>query len=90
MHSDTRCRRRRAVGEGAVATWELGSGGHGGSALVRARGTKSERKRRGGQRERGRVAQVRHYDKCGTGHAAESRAAWRPRPQHASPTEAKL
>ena len=45
--SNTQCRHRRAVGEGAVAARELGGGSHGGSALVRARGTKSERERKG-------------------------------------------
>ena len=50
--SDTRYRRRRSIGEGAVATWELGGGNHGGSGLVWARGTKSERESvEGGQRK---------------------------------------
>ena len=35
MRSDARCRRRRAVSEGAAVAQELGGGGHGGSALVR-------------------------------------------------------
>ena len=34
MRSDARCRRRRAVSEGAAVAWEFGGGGHGGSALV--------------------------------------------------------
>ena len=47
MRSDARCRRRRAVSEGAVVARELGGGGHGGSALVRP-----ERER---ESEKGRV-----------------------------------
>ena len=48
MRSDTRCRRRRAVGEGAAVAWELGDGGHGGSALARTVGA-----REGGQEANG-------------------------------------
>jgi hypothetical protein len=44
MRSDARCRRRRAVSEGAVVARELGGGGHGGSALVRP---EREREREG-------------------------------------------
>ena len=52
MRSDTRCRHRRAVGEGAVVARELDGGGHGGRALVCVR-AKEERQ---GGRERGREA----------------------------------
>ena len=45
--SDTQCRRRRAVGEGAAVAWKLGGGGHGGRALARAHDTESEQERRG-------------------------------------------
>jgi len=37
MRSDTQCRCRRVVGEGAAAARKLGDGGHGGSALACAR-----------------------------------------------------
>ena len=37
MRSDTQCRCKRAVGEGAATARKLGGGGHGGSALACAR-----------------------------------------------------
>jgi len=46
MRSDARCRRRRAVSEGAAVARELGGGGHGGSALVRPERERESEKER--------------------------------------------
>jgi len=50
MRSDARCRRRRAVSEGAAVARELGGGGHGGSTLVRPE-REREREREGTERD---------------------------------------
>ena len=61
MRSDTRCRHRRAVGEGAAVARELDGGVHGGSALVRPERERESEKERGSS-----GARLRRSRACGS------------------------